>query len=478
VPNIPKYVNTLWMKLLFSYRRFWLSLLICWALLFLGHGWEEGLKMDAMENASIAKFVLKTGNWKSFRYEAEAYPQYYNHPPLVIWIEAIFFKLFGASDFVARIPPALFGLGTLIGVISWGSLVQSLELGLLSGLVLLTSNRYIKFASDALLEGPLCFFLVWGVVAFLSAIKGPKEKHLRFAILLGLCMTGAFLTKSVFALILPLTLGLTLLLNPVDTRKGIQIGLIACFVFSAMLGVWFYFGDGFVFLKNHYSAISSRVESRDWNTLAVPSQNLLKTYWPWLPFYILSLVNLGRYRNPTHQATLSAVFMSLIVLIGFSFSGHFFEHYLTLFYPAASIITSLSLSSLVKNRFRQVESWVWGLAIFSSVALATWPLVLHRNRAEPLATTLREMNAVCMGQKEIVVSQLAMDRWLAVAITLWKTPFEIISTSTLNVTPKSGQLLITRKDETPSKETWEKVPLCLSQFSLFQAKQFPLCRQN
>ena len=466
------------MVVLVKYRRFALSLLIFWALFFLGHSWEQGLKMDAMENASIAKHILSTGDWKHFRYDLTSYKNYYNHPPLVIWIEALFFKFLGASDTVARLVPALFALGTLVGVVVWGSLCGTIELGLLAGWVLLTSNRYIKFASDALLEGPLCFFLVWGVVFFLKSLKAKTNTKLTiFSLCLGLSLAGAFLTKSVFFVVLPASIFGGLLFCKVSSwRVYLKIFVVSMFMFLFVLIIWFLFGDGYNFLVNHYAAISYRVENRNFATLTAPILNIITTYWPWLPLLFYGLYRLFRCGEKKELGLWIAAVFVVVVLAGFSLSGHFFEHYLTIFYPASSILVGLSVCRLVRGKFEKLERFIWGTAIICSVIFATIPIQLRRNRAEPLATTLNEMNAVCKGQSEILVTQVAMDRWLATAIVLWKTPFEIKSLDSLQVEPQPGQLLIVAKNEQPSLEQWERVPLCLSQFNLYQSKRYPHCR--
>jgi 4-amino-4-deoxy-L-arabinose transferase-like glycosyltransferase len=280
----------------------------------------------------------------------------------------------------------------------------------------------------------------------------------------------------VFFVILPLSL-VTALLFKRSAPKYFLLNLIGTVAgLFIILALWFSFGDGLNFLLNHYSAISSRVESRNWATFLVPAKNILTTYWPWLPFLFWSLGKSFKNPKELNLGQSIALMMSLIVLVGFSLAGHFFEHYLTSFYPPAALLVSVSLYPILKPRFKTVEKLLWGLTVFITIVLAVFPIQLRKNRAEPLATTLREMSAVCQGQKEILITQNAMDRWLAVAITLWKTPYEIKSITSVDTIPKAGQLLITSKDETPSQENWEKVPLCLSQFNLYQSKQFHYCR--
>ena len=88
-------------------------LLILWSLAFLGHSWEDGIKNDAMVDSVVAKNVLKTGDWKVLHY-VDGYANFYPHPPLAIWIQAIGFKIWGISDTTARLPACLFGLLTVL----------------------------------------------------------------------------------------------------------------------------------------------------------------------------------------------------------------------------------------------------------------------------------------------------------------------------------------------------------------------------
>ncbi len=369
-----------------------------------------------------------------------------------------------------------------MGVVYWGMLNGSVQQGLLAGFILLTSNRYIKFASDVLLEGPLCFFLVWGTIGFLKAVSVKSSQSIYYSIyysiIWGLCLAGAFLTKSIFFVILPLSILGGVVLKREKVRPLLVPIVIATGVFICVLGVWFIAADGFNFLRNHYSAISYRVENRNWATVLAPSQNILKSYWPWLPFFYGALYLTFRKKAEQSLGQWIAISMVGVVFVGFSLSGHFFEHYLTSLYPAAAIVCSLSLWSVSKKYFAKFEKGLLGLAVLLSVLLAVLPIRLRRDRTEPLGTTLKEMSTVCRGQSEILVTQNAVDRWLATAIVLWITSYEVRSTSTTDLPPQEGQLLITAKEERPRSEIWVKVPLCESQLNLYQSRKYPLCHRE
>jgi 4-amino-4-deoxy-L-arabinose transferase-like glycosyltransferase len=467
------------MTRLSSHRLFIFGLLILWALFFLGHNWESGLKMDAMIEATNAKNAAQKGEWTLFHFAPNYYPnQFFDHPPLMAWMEGLAFKFFGVSDSVARLVPAFFGLVTLIGVVTWGALAGSLEQGLMAGFILLTSNRYIKFGSDVLLEGPLCAFLVWGAVFFLKSPKEVGSRSFFYALLTGIAFALAFMTKSVFALFLPATIGLLYFCEEFNLKFSLFFltGIVLSFV--VLIGAWILFADGGLFLKNHLAFLSGRVGGSQEHHWLGPLANLAGTYWPWLPFLgwgLWQCLKKGRKRNlPLSLAAIQVVTIFTVL----SLSGHFLEHYLILILPAAAVVSSVGLTKWVSPIWNRWEKGVLTLGVSIALILAIFPVRLRRDRTEPLGTTLKEMEAVCRGQTTVLVTESAMERWMAVSIVSWLTPYEVLSISTDNLPAQKGRLMITGISENPSSDQWERVPLVFSKLKLFQPRQYPHCHRN
>src|SRR6201986_3866551 len=59
--------------------------------------------VDAVQ-AQIARNMLSSGDWVTARLDGVTYLE---KPPLIYWMIAVSFKVFGAHDWVARIPVAL-----------------------------------------------------------------------------------------------------------------------------------------------------------------------------------------------------------------------------------------------------------------------------------------------------------------------------------------------------------------------------------
>ena len=66
---------------------------------------------DEGRNAEAGREMLETGDWISptFNYEPR-----YAKPALVYWLMSASYRLFGVSEFAARFPSALFGLGLIL----------------------------------------------------------------------------------------------------------------------------------------------------------------------------------------------------------------------------------------------------------------------------------------------------------------------------------------------------------------------------
>lgn len=112
---------------------------------------------------------------------------FHAHPPLVFLIFHIFFKIFGESQFVAQLPVALAGLGSVIFLYCIARRLYSEKIGLLSALILSISSYFIWISRVTYLEGVEIFFILLTSFVFFIIIKKPRLGAL-FSFLLGLTL--------------------------------------------------------------------------------------------------------------------------------------------------------------------------------------------------------------------------------------------------------------------------------------------------
>jgi len=123
---------------------------------------------------------------------------YISKPPLVIWLEAISFKIFGLNEFALRFPSALMGLFTILILFSFCfSVLKNFTLGIISALILVSSKGFVSVHSTRTgdLDAALVFFTTLYSLYFLRYIllKQYTTKNI-FIVALGIIM--AFLTKG------------------------------------------------------------------------------------------------------------------------------------------------------------------------------------------------------------------------------------------------------------------------------------------
>ena len=92
-------------------KYFWILAILSAILLFSPLRTGDLAGYDDAQYAHIAKAIVRTGDWLTLR--SNGYPAMEN-TPLLEWMQASLFKVFGFSDAMARLPSAICGLGTIL----------------------------------------------------------------------------------------------------------------------------------------------------------------------------------------------------------------------------------------------------------------------------------------------------------------------------------------------------------------------------
>lgn len=127
--------------------------------------------------------------------------------PLFMWVVIPFLKLMQDPLVAGRMVSVLTGLGTLLGI-SYVSFItlRSKKAALLSALLYALSPYMFFFDRMALVDSMLAFFGIWFFALLITAIKYTRFD---FAMLAGIALGGALLTKSpalFFLLLMPLSI--------------------------------------------------------------------------------------------------------------------------------------------------------------------------------------------------------------------------------------------------------------------------------
>lgn len=139
-----------------------------------------GLYPDEAMNGNNALQAIQTGDYKVF------YPENNGREGLFTNIQAQFLKVFGTSHllgtgvnepWVLRLPSAIFGILTVLGVYLLATEMFSVPVGLLSAFFIATNFWHVNFSRIGFRAIMAPFFLVWALYFFILALRKLKKHN-------------------------------------------------------------------------------------------------------------------------------------------------------------------------------------------------------------------------------------------------------------------------------------------------------------
>jgi 4-amino-4-deoxy-L-arabinose transferase-like glycosyltransferase len=349
------------------------TLLACLVLLpLLGHKplaeWDEGIYAEASRE-------MLSGNWlvPSWNYQV-----WLEKPPLMLWITAIFFKIFGVYEFWARAGSALSGVA-IVGLLHrWLAGKKDLLTAWLSTLILLGTLGFLHVCH----MGEMDVLLSLGCCIALIGLTEVDERNLNGWYLFWGGFTIAVMTKGAASVVLVLTAVIFAALRRWQPRRfgkacSLGFGLFLLLVLPWHLYMFHLFGNQFLaeYLGLHVlSRATHQIEGHIthwWYYFGV----LLASSAPFVLLYPASVVE--SFRRAELRAW--AVF-SLVVVGFFTLVQTRLPHYIAPVYPALAALTAVYVGNQLRPFVAQRRSqsfWIKvalaSLCIFITGVLLTGP---------------------------------------------------------------------------------------------------------
>lgn len=311
---------------------------------FLGHSalWD----IDEGMHAVMAKNMVLTGDWITPVFNGEPF---FDKPALFNWLGALSFGLFGFTEFAARAPAALAGLGCVVLTYLIGRRAYGPTAGLLAGVVLATSLEFAIISRVVQYDIPFTFFTTLALYVFcVSLIGEDKHRHhfLWFYVATGL----AILTKGPLGLFLP---SMVIALYIVQQRRWsllsemrIPAGIAVLFV---VVAPWYLLVERanpgyleYFFLRQHLATFlgeASTYVGRHPEPWYFYLPYLVVGLFPWsflLPQSVVS--GLQKARGPERAFTIVFVIWAGAMLLFFSAASSKLATYILPMFPAAALL--------------------------------------------------------------------------------------------------------------------------------------------
>jgi 4-amino-4-deoxy-L-arabinose transferase-like glycosyltransferase len=198
--------------------------------LFLQLGNSRFWDQDEGYYATVASEMYRRGDWIVPTFNDELFA---HKPPMMYWGMLLSFHCLGVSEMAARLPSALFGLGTALLVYWLGRRMLDARTGLLAALALISSFMFSVVSRSATADVHLTFFVVlafcfWAREAFPITRLGDHQANrseplrLRWSSWVAVYVASSFaiLSKGPIGIAFPVTiLGCVHLLEP--WRRGL-----------------------------------------------------------------------------------------------------------------------------------------------------------------------------------------------------------------------------------------------------------------
>ncbi|MBI3409218.1 MAG: glycosyltransferase family 39 protein [Planctomycetes bacterium] len=168
----------------------------------------ELLEPEEARYAEIPRQMLEQGRFVTPVLHGD---DYYQKPPLLYWLVMLSYTIFGVHDWAARLVPCTCGVFVVLLAYWWGRRAIDCTTGLIGGLILCLSARFVYLGGMVAMDAPLC---LWVTAALALAHLAVTEKRLAWWLLSALACGLGVLTKGpVAATLVVVPIGTWMLLN-------------------------------------------------------------------------------------------------------------------------------------------------------------------------------------------------------------------------------------------------------------------------
>lgn len=386
--------------------------------------WE----IDEAFYTQMAREMVQRGDPLTLHWNGQPW---FGHPPLYIWLVALVGRIFGFSEFVARIWSALFGAAGVVVTYLWGRRIYDHRTGVLAGLILMTTLEFFVLSRLAVFDVPLVVFMLAALYMAVVAMEAPADRQRRHAYRWAFLWAGlATITKGPIGLALPaLIIGVWWLVRGEWRRQAQAVPWDGFLLYGAVGLTWYVVEavrQGLPFLRivvGYY--IFTRVfgavdgQSGPWHYYAPV---LLVGGFPWSAFLLPALVLLWRRQRQERYGQLLLLWIGITVVF-YSSVGTKLPNYVLPVFPAAALATARLWTSALSAEDPLAGSLLrWGMLLLIVSVIGAAALVGQFGRSlHPQEYALLRPHVLTLGVLP------AVGTGAAVALFLWRRAAALVA---------------------------------------------------
>jgi 4-amino-4-deoxy-L-arabinose transferase-like glycosyltransferase len=362
---------------------------LCAALFFFRLGGMALLNQDEGMHAVTAKEMVVTGDWLTPRFNGE---NFYDKPALFSWAVAASFVAFGFTEFAARLPAALLGLGTVLTTWWLGRRLFDRGTGLLAGVVLATSLEVVVLSRAVQHDIGLAFAQTLALALFYGAFTAPGGARRWWLAGFYAAMGLGVLAKGPIGALLPgVIVGAFLLLSRRwDVLKAAVLCPLGWLVFVVIAAPWYVAMSlrhddyaRYFFLEKNLGSFFGAGEPVHAEPIYYYVAVLFAGFLPWSCFLPLALLRAGGSPGRAERPALLYLMLWLgVIFVFFSLATSKLASYILPLMPAAALLTAWLWRDLLITPARDLRRgviWSW----FPLLALTLAGVVIVAARGLP-----------------------------------------------------------------------------------------------
>lgn len=352
------------------------AIALAFALVWMGTlGYRKLVTPDEGRYAEISREMALSGDWVTPRLNGI---KYFEKPPLQYWATAAAFKVFGETEFAARLWTGFAGLLAVLATFFTGRRLFGAEAGLIGAAVCASSLLFVFMGHFNALDMGLAGMLHLAICGFLLAQQGSAREGRRWMLAAWAALALAVLAKGIVALVLT---GGTLVLYSLATRDFSPWKRFApvsgTLLFLAVAAPWFVAVSAanpefarFFFIHEHFERFLTKTHGRvepAWYFLPVLAIGFL----PWTAAVLHATVPAAWRREGEGFKPRRFLLLWCVVVLGFfSASGSKLPSYILPMLPALALLAGDALPRLSD---RALRGHLAVLAVLASAALILAP---------------------------------------------------------------------------------------------------------
>ncbi|MGV3636643.1 MAG: ArnT family glycosyltransferase [Flavobacteriales bacterium] len=333
------------------------------------------MEVDAAQYAGMARDMLVRDEWLQLFYRDG---DYLDKPPLLFWLSAVSFKLFGVHDWSYRLPSILFAFLGLYSTYRFARLYHERDVALHAALILGSSAAFFLMCNDV-----RCDTILTGSVITAVWLGCAWLEHRRWSSLVGcsVAIATAMLAKGPIGAVVPfLAIGGQVLAmgrwkRLLDPRLLAGPLLVSMLLLPMCIGLYEqhgWHGLRFYFWEQSFGRITGENRWKDDSTVLFFTHEII---WQLLPWTVVLLLGLwSALRDVVKRAPLpefASVAGGSLGLLALSLSQFKLPHYLYVTLPLFAVIAARGYRSAAGTWVLRAHMGLIGL-LWCALAVLVW----------------------------------------------------------------------------------------------------------